>query len=230
MRDYALAPVLRNAGVRVLRAWRAIPTLVPQEVPPRFAHVDAATMRISNVMFQSREFRKMHLELASCADGLNVLHCVMFPRAEFDIPILSMDMVSRGDRVTFAIADPCPVGPMCAEYVSLVRRTQTRLGVSGIGVDVPEWGRAIFSPMCVTSRPRDAAATARFVDYCIGLTEDHVRWSCATTPSRGSGERRKAQTRYCAHQLRNDKTLHVLRRALGPEDAEAYMRDVMFDG
>lgn len=39
-----------------------------------------------------------------------VLHCVLYPRLEYDLPILSFDMVgSEGSgRVSLAIADPCP--------------------------------------------------------------------------------------------------------------------------
>lgn len=39
-----------------------------------------------------------------------MLHCVLYPRLEYDLPILSFDMVgSEGSgRVSLAIADPCP--------------------------------------------------------------------------------------------------------------------------
>jgi len=35
----------------------------------------------------------------------------MYPKPNFDLPILSMDLVANGDRVTLAIIDPCPVTP-----------------------------------------------------------------------------------------------------------------------
>ena len=40
---------------------------------------------------------------------LQVMHCVLYPRLEYDIPILSLDMVGneRGE-VSLAIVDPCP--------------------------------------------------------------------------------------------------------------------------
>lgn len=40
---------------------------------------------------------------------LQVLHCVLYPRASFDIPILSIDMVGKGNQVSLCIIDPCPV-------------------------------------------------------------------------------------------------------------------------
>lgn len=65
---------------------------------------------VENRVYSSRVFRKLHLELATRQDGLEVFHCVMYPRLEFDLPILSMDMVAgEGGRVSLAIIDPCPV-------------------------------------------------------------------------------------------------------------------------
>lgn len=37
-----------------------------------------------------------------------VLHCVMYPWADFDLPILSMDVVAKDGDVSLAIIDPCP--------------------------------------------------------------------------------------------------------------------------
>lgn len=42
---------------------------------------------------------------------LQVFHCVMYPRVNFDLPILSMDIVANQGRVSLAIVDPCPVTP-----------------------------------------------------------------------------------------------------------------------
>ena len=39
---------------------------------------------------------------------LQVLHCVMFPRLEYDLPILGMDMVGARGRVSLAVIDPSP--------------------------------------------------------------------------------------------------------------------------
>ncbi len=54
-------------------------------------------------------FRKLHMELLHRQDGFEVLHCVMFPRLEFDLPILGMDMVGAKGRVSLAVIDPSPV-------------------------------------------------------------------------------------------------------------------------
>lgn len=38
-----------------------------------------------------------------------MFHCVMYPRLEYDLPILSMDVVAKRGKVSLAIIDPCPV-------------------------------------------------------------------------------------------------------------------------
>ena len=59
------------------------------------------------------------------AVAAQVLHCVMFPRLEYDLPILSMDMVGKGGgSISLAVIDPCPVAlnrSLPPQYVATVR-------------------------------------------------------------------------------------------------------------
>ena len=34
-----------------------------------------------------------------CCICMQVLHCVMFPRREYELPIFGLDVVARGDKV-----------------------------------------------------------------------------------------------------------------------------------
>ena len=47
----------------------------------------------------------MNLSLLSGGNGLQVVHCVMFPYANTSVPICAMDLVGWGDNVTLCIAD-----------------------------------------------------------------------------------------------------------------------------
>ena len=58
----------------------------------------AERLRIENRFYATPLFRKCHLELAAGAGGLSVLHCVMFPFAEQDLPLFAIDMVGFGVR------------------------------------------------------------------------------------------------------------------------------------
>ena len=59
--------------------------------------------------------------------GVQVLHCVLYPRLEYDLPILSVDMVGSAatGRISLAIADPCPAAmdrSLPPAYAETVRR------------------------------------------------------------------------------------------------------------
>ena len=55
---------------------------------------------------------------------MQVVHCVMYPRTDYDLPILSFDMVGKDGRVSLVCIDPCPVAmdrSLPPIYISLVR-------------------------------------------------------------------------------------------------------------
>ena len=55
---------------------------------------------------------------------MQVIHCVMYPRVEYDLPILSFDMVGKDGRISLVCIDPCPVSTdrsLPPIIVSLVR-------------------------------------------------------------------------------------------------------------
>jgi phycocyanobilin:ferredoxin oxidoreductase len=106
---------------------------------------------------------------------------------------------------------------------------------------VPDWGRAIFSPLCVCMRPSSPAEVGAFLKYAIALSQFHVQIGRLAAPVAADGPEgpavaarrlagiRAAHERYCAKQLENDKTRRVLEKAFGAAASEAYMRTVMFD-
>jgi hypothetical protein len=159
----------------------------------------------------------------------------MYPRLQYDLPILSMDLVANDGRVSLAIVDPCPVSasldlppfydapvrwgtelpsaplllfwrhgmwqhvecaattlgtipaatnpqlrlpelplcPICRCHYCC-RELQTRYGLKS-NREVPEWGRAIFSPLCVIMRPTSADELGRFLKYTLALNQMHVQ-------------------------------------------------------
>ena len=54
---------------------------------------------------------------------MQVLHCVMYPRAEYDLPIMSMDVVAKDGNISLGIIDPCPSrldGSLPEDYSEMV--------------------------------------------------------------------------------------------------------------
>ena len=51
---------------------------------------------------------------------------------------------------------------------------------------IPEWGKAIFSDLCVIVRPETAEDLERFLRYTIALHEVHILLSKNAQPVTGS--------------------------------------------
>ena len=215
----------KNLHSRLPAAWTPrTPGLVAVPMP----QVTTRNMRIHNVAFQNSTYRKVHLEVADI-QGLDIVHCVMYPRPEFDLPVLGIDLVERDGRPVFAIADVCPVTDDLSlpdHYLTRVHELQTRLGVTpATRTDMPGWGRPIFSDVCVMTR--DVPRT--FVEYALELVEIHTAYASTLKPTVDHARVRRNLARFSMFQMRNQKTKAALATEFGRGPAETYMRTVMFD-
>lgn len=202
-------------------------------VPPRYRFIQSSTaprLQIENRVYETPALRKVHLEVA-VRDDLQVFHSVMFPRAEYDLPILSMDLVLAKGVATLAIVDPCPVNAALTlphPYATAIGALQATFGMAS-NRQVPQWGAAIFSAHCVIVRPQEPGHLAAFLAYTRALTEYHMVAAKHATLAEGAADRLEAHRRYCAMQLQNQKTSRVLSASFGDSFAHEYMREVMFD-
>jgi len=200
-------------------------------------------MQIENRVYESFCFRKLHLEVAVKQDGLQVLHCVMYPRVSFDLPILSLDLVAYKGRPSLAVIDPCPVNTnltLPSLYANSVNSLQEKYNVK-TNRSIPEWGKEIFSPLCVLMRPSDPEDVRKFMKYGLALADFHVQFAKLSTPveknSRLTGDQIKRKLReiqnahykFSAKQLENDRTRNVLEKAFGKDMSDDYMKNFMFD-
>ncbi|KAF6265515.1 phycocyanobilin ferredoxin oxidoreductase-like protein [Scenedesmus sp. NREL 46B-D3] len=233
------------------QGWDFIDSLDPQKEWEGFSYVDMPDplkgmegyprLLIENRVYSSRVFRKLHLEVAHRQDGLQVLHMVLFPRYDFDIPILALDLVAAGGAVTLAIIDACPVTSRLSlpqHYVQTMTELQQNfLPESCQARNIPEWGGKIFSPLCVCMRPDTPEELGGFMKYAIALTRAHLMYSQLLEPLRPTDKpsaRRLSELlacheRFCEQQLANTKTARVLEVAFDPEFTQAYMSKLMFD-
>lgn len=164
--------------------------------------------------------------LPSGQDGLQVLHCVAFPRPLYDLPILGCDLVSFNGKVSLGIID---LSPLAADkqlpdvFASAMRKLIDKHHMAG-NREVPEWGKAIFSDYCVCIRPKDDAEAKAFVEYAIEVINIFHQVSAMALPVKSQKTARvKAladnQRRYCEFQQKNDKTSVVLGVSFGEECA-----------
>lgn len=191
---------------------------VPLAVPARYRHMRSPTMAIDNVMRTSEAFRKVHVEHATTATGLDILHSVAYPRAHADAPILGLDLVCFKGRPTMGICDLSGGG-----YEGFL----SYKGIGGTRRELPEWGRALFSSECVF---QDSPSLDEFSDFL----EDVARRYAAAVEAmpEAPAHRRRFRTNfekvYFETQCQNPRTYGVLANAFGPREAEDYMRDIMF--
>lgn len=227
-------PAIRCLADRIEAEWHRYLDLSPYPFPAELGYVEGRLegekLVIENKCYQTPQFRKLHLELARVGTTLDILHCVMFPRSEYDLPMFGTDLVGGRGQISAAIADLSPTNP----NRRLPENYQTVLQALPAPVfsqprELPDWGH-IFSEFCLFVRPAAVEEEAAFVDHVGTLLQLHCQQAIATrpTPDR-QAELLSGQRNYCIQQQQNDKTRRVLEKAFGTDWAEHYMTTVLFD-
>ena len=228
-------PLIRQLADLILGCWEQYLDLSEYSLPEGLGYVEGKLegekLRIENRCYQTREFRKMHLELAKIGNNLDILHCVMFPRPEYPLPMFGCDIVAGKAGISAAIADLSPTSPekaLSRTYKQELRElpknkfSQPR--------ELPSWAD-IFSEFCLFIRPNNAMEEQEFLRYTEIMLRVHCQQAVAAKPL--SPQEKElylaGQKYYCNKQQKNDKTRRVLEKAFGPDWAEYYMESVLFD-
>lgn len=233
--------MIRQLADSIEAVWQRHLDLSPYALPEDLGYVEGRLegerLIIENQCYQAPQFRKMHLELARVGQTLDILHCVMFPRPEYALPMFGCDLVGGRGQISAAIVDLSPVAGNSEDpsfpavlpngYVQAL----TALPEPGFAQvrDLPTWGD-IFSPFCLFIRPADPQEEAGFVQRITNYLDIHCQQALATPPIPEQATANLAgQQRYCTQQQQNDKTRRVLEKAFGDDWAERYMTTVLFD-
>ncbi|MFM7363578.1 MAG: phycocyanobilin:ferredoxin oxidoreductase [Cuspidothrix sp.] len=228
-------PLIRNLANTIEGVWHKYLDLSPYDLPAELGYVEGRLegekLIIENRCYQSTQFRKMHLELARVGNMLDILHCVMFPRPEYDIPMFGCDLVGGRGQISAAIVDLSPVNleRILPEGYNFQLSQLTTINFSQ-SRELPEWGN-IFSDFCLFIRPSSLEEESLF----LGRVKDFLDIHCGQAIASSSVVPEKVpeiiagQKNYCTKQQQNDKTRRVLEKAFGQEWAENYMTTVLFD-
>ncbi|MFM2062403.1 MAG: hypothetical protein RLZZ507_2073 [Cyanobacteriota bacterium] len=228
-------PLIRQLADTIEAVWHQHLDLSPYHLPAELGYVEGRLegekLIIENRCYQSTHFRKMHLELARVGNMLDILHCVMFPRPEYDIPMFGCDLVGGRGQISAAIADLSPVNLdriLPDGYNSRLSQL-TKINFSQPR-ELPEWGN-IFSDFCLFIRPGSVEEESMFLQRVKEFLEIHCTQATSSSPV---GAEKVAsiiagQHNYCTKQQQNDKTRRVLEKAFGNDWAENYMTTVLFD-
>jgi phycocyanobilin:ferredoxin oxidoreductase len=229
-------PAIGQLADRIERTWQEYLDLSPYQIPHDLGYVEGSLegerLVIENKCHQTPQFRKLHLELAQVGKNLDILHCVMFPHPDRNLPIFGSDIVCGRGTISAAIVDLSPIN----RNRSLPDRYQ--LPLSGLPTnsftqvrELPEWGD-IFSDYCLFVRPTNADEEAAFIDYVLSMLKIHCQIASDTQPTTSTPEIAKisaGQQYYCDRQQQNDKTRRVLEKSFGVEWADRYMTTMLFD-
>ncbi len=227
--------LIRELADRMEAVWHRYLDLQPYHLPADLGYVEGRLegekLIIENRCYQTPQFRKIHLELAKVGPMLDILHCVMFPRPNYALPMFGTDIVAGKGQVSAAIADLSPLNP--SRTLSENYRTQLQpLPIDQFSCprQIPEWGD-IFSEFCLFVRPDSIEEESRFLDIVESYMEIHCKLAVAAVPVSAAEEEQvlAAQMYYCTQQQQNDKTRRILEKAFGQDWAEHYMTEVLFD-
>ncbi len=193
--------------------------------------LDGDQFFITNELHYARGFRKLHLECARIGQGLQILHCVMFPDPVYDIPIFGVDVVLTSSGISAAIVDLSPVSTSLPSSICTQLTNVSNLPFRSVR-DLPEWGN-IFSDYVIFIRPEDEFEERHFLDLVDKYLNILIQYSLSIKPKRSDEistiKRTQYQRFYCLQQRRNDKTRNVLTKAFGQEWADRYINTLLFD-
>lgn len=228
-------PLIRQLADRLEFIWQQHLDLSPYNLPTELGYVEGRLegekLVIENRCYQTPQFRKIHLELAKVGNMLDILHCVMFPRTEYALPMFGCDLVGGRGQISAAIAD---LSPLNRDRILTENYRQALMALPAPQFsqprELPEWGD-IFSEFCLFIRPGNLEEETQFLARIEQYMEIHCLEAAKATPVSADqkAENIAAQHYYCTKQQQNDKTRRVLEKAFGQEWAENYMTSVLFD-
>ncbi|MBF2015574.1 MAG: phycocyanobilin:ferredoxin oxidoreductase [Rivularia sp. T60_A2020_040] len=228
-------PLIHRLADCIEKVWCTHLDLSAYHLPAELGYVEGKLegekLTIENRCYQTTQFRKLHMELAKVGQMLDILHCVMFPRPEYDLPMFGCDLVGGRGQISAAIADLSPLninGTLPSTYNTALGALPT-LNFSQPR-ELPEWGD-IFSEFCIFVRPGSAEEEQMFLSRVENFLEIHCQnaVNAKTVSSETASKLLERQLNYCTKQQQNDKTRRVLEKAFGSDWAEYYMNTVLFD-
>lgn len=228
-------PLVCQLADTIEAVWQRYLDLQPYYLPAELGYVEGRLegekLTIENKCYQTPQFRKLHLELAKVGKSLDILHCVMFPRTSYALPMFGTDLVGARGQISAAIADLSPL-TQDRKLPEVYNYQLETLPVKEFSHprQLPEWGE-IFSEYCLFIRPTDLGEEQKFLSIVESYLEIHCQQAIAQTPVTPEQQLDilKAQRHYSTQQRQNDKTRRVLEKAFGSEWADYYLTTVLFD-
>ena len=203
---------------------------IPEDLGYVEGNLEEEKLIIENRCYQTTQFRKLHLELAQVGDRLDILHCVMFPRTNYDLPIFGVDLVGSQAGIAAAIVDLSPVNrdrTLAPAYsqglANLPQINFTRPRA------LPPWGN-IFSEFCLFIQPQNNYEEKLFLQRVLQYLTLHCSIAVATFAVLAQETQiLSGQRYYCDRQHQNDKTRRLLEKSMGKAWTDRYVTQMLFN-
>ncbi len=230
-----LHPLIYKLANSIVSYWEEELYLAPYKLPKDLNYIESALEKdkliIQNLCYQSNQFRKIHLELVRLEQKLDILHCVMFPRFEYSLPIFGCDLVIGKNKISAAVVDLSPTNSK-TKFSREYRQKLSQLEIYDFSVtrNLPEWGD-IFSEYCLFIQPLNLKEENKFLQRVENILQIHCKQS-ANSKIVSDYERNlnlQEQEYYCNKQKQNDKTRRILENFFGVTWTDKYISQVLFN-
>jgi hypothetical protein len=199
--------------------------LVTQEFTSAFGYPDRPELDnpngtwINNV-YKSPVFRHIHLEYYH-TKRIKVFHANIFPNATVDFPILGVDFIEIGGKITGFFFDVTPINANQIVQKSLIRLKNQ---ITSSERKLPEWAN-FFGDNFICVTPNEEELDLLFINS-ITIIREYLNYA------NDYKERYKLniekQNAYCIGQKKNEKTFKALAADVGEENAKVFLNTFMF--
>jgi hypothetical protein len=175
-----------------------------------------------NLFYKTPLFRHAHLEFYK-TDKICVLHVNTFSDPRTDIPILGLDIIALGDKITGLFFDYTP---------TFVTQSKLEYDLDALHVkyksekrQLPEWADFFSNKFyCVSPLVEELPSILQDIKNSIEGTYFNI---CKDELLKYNLKIKKQNT-YCQGQKKNDKTFKALAVEIGEKDAKKFLNKYLF--
>lgn len=183
---------------------------------------------IRDTMFSSGRYRRAHISTINAIETnkLFLLHVTIFPHLHDPSPIYGFDIVCGPTKVSGAFHDFSLSGDK-ESFMYLWFESKVKGLEWNKPRELPDWGKAIFSPAMVAIGAVGQTELDEFI--LIGLETLDFYLANVGLEQQDVASFEMAQNRYCHYQKQNPRTPASLQHlGFTKEEAELYVRDTLF--
>jgi len=173
-----------------------------------------------NNVYKSPIFRHIHLQYYK-TNKIGIVHANVFPSATVDFPILGVDFIEIGSKVTGFFFDITPINANQIVQKSLIKFKNV---ITSPERKLPEWAN-FFSENFICVTPNEEELLLLFT-HSLAIIREYLDYS-KTYKDRYTLNVEK-QNDYCKGQKKNEKTFKALAIDVGEDNAKKFINNFMF--